>query len=128
MRGHADILREQIDGLTGGSVRTVGDGPAETGGRGGPEAPEGQGAQGTQEAGRVRLNPGLSALLGLVVAAFLAGTAYVSHLPLEHRDLPFDLLEGIVIGGGVGVVSATRGLVMREPAPRPARRPTNRRR
>ncbi|MHB1913033.1 MAG: hypothetical protein ACYCTI_13400, partial [Acidimicrobiales bacterium] len=58
---------------------------------------------------KVRLSPTLSLLLAVVVGAFLAATAYVSHLPLMHKNLAVDLVEGIVVGGGVGVVAATRG-------------------
>jgi hypothetical protein len=69
---------------------------------------------------RLVLPPPVALLLGLVVAAFLAATAYVSHLPAMHHDLAFDLAEGLVVGGLVGGISGTRGLALRERRERPA--------
>ncbi|MHB1925442.1 MAG: hypothetical protein ACYCSJ_12205 [Acidimicrobiales bacterium] len=86
------------------------------------------GADPAAEGEKVRLSPAVSLLLALVVGAFLAATAYLSHLPWMHKNLALDLVEGIVVGGGVGVVAATRGLTLRERAPRPPRRQPGRRR
>ncbi len=66
------------------------------------------------------LPPPLALLLGVIVAAFLAATAYISHLPAMHHDLAFDLAEGLVVGAVVGGVSGTRGLTLRERRERPA--------
>ena len=85
-------------------------------------------ADGEAQGEKVRLSPAMSVLLAVVVGAFLAATAYVSHLPLMHKDLALDLAEGIVVGGGVGAVAATRGLTMRDRAQRPERRRPGRRR
>ncbi|HUZ43659.1 MAG TPA: hypothetical protein VMU63_04590 [Acidimicrobiales bacterium] len=97
------------------------------GGTDGERDPARDGGRGSAAAGeKVRLSPALSLVLAVVVGAFLAATAYVSHLPLMHKNLAVDLAEGIVVGGGVGVVAATRGLTLRERAQRPDRRPPRR--
>ena len=84
--------------------------------------------EGAPVGAKVRLSPAKSVLLAIVVGAFLAGTAYVSHLPLMHKDLALDLAEGIVVGGAVGAVAGTRGLTMRERTQRPQRRSPGRHR
>ena len=99
-------------------------------GAGGDTGQGASGGGGQPSAGEERmvLSPSLALLLGAVIAVFLAGTAYVSHVPYMHNNLALDALEGIVIGGAVGGIAGTRGLKLSERRERPAPGASGRRR
>jgi hypothetical protein len=70
----------------------------------------------------LKLEPWRAGLLGLVVAAFITPTGYLSGLPWVHHHWGAAAAEGIVIGALAGGVAGARGMVLREPRPpRPGR-------